>query len=118
MNETSGKEEGEPPLAADPSERTLKHLIVFQLKLAADAMRDFLLSPLSVVAYLFDLLRGADAQSSLYLRLMRLGRHSDRIINLFDAHSEEEDFTLDRAVNEVEDLLRSRKEPTDRERGP
>jgi hypothetical protein len=64
----------------------LRHLLLFQLKLAADALRDFVLSPLSIAAFVLDVLRKPRIEDSLYLRLMLLGRRSDRMINLFDEY--------------------------------
>ena len=84
-----------------------RHVAVFQLKLAADALRDFLLSPLSLVAFTIDVLRKPRVENSLYLRLMLIGRRSDRVINLFDDHQDSGEFTIDRAVDELEVLLRS-----------
>jgi len=83
----------------------LRHVLVFQLKLAADALRDFLLSPLSVIAFILDALLKPRPENSLYLRLMMLGRRSDRMINLFDDHSDAGAFTIDRAVDEVESIV-------------
>lgn len=85
----------------------LRHVLVFQLKLAADALRDFLLSPLSLIAFGIDVLRKPRVEESLYLRLMVLGRRSDRMINLFDDHANSGELTIDRAVDEVEDLLKT-----------
>ena len=85
----------------------LRHVLIFQLKLAADALRDFVLSPLSIVAFAVDSVRGPRVENSLYLRLMLIGRRSDRVINLFDEHDDAGEFTIDRAVDELEELLRS-----------
>jgi hypothetical protein len=87
----------------------LRHLAIFQLKLAADALRDLFLSPLSILAFARDVLRKPKAEKSLYLRLMLIGRRSDRMINLFDDHKDGEEFTIDRAVDELEVMLRSRR---------
>ncbi|EAQ99398.1 hypothetical protein [Congregibacter litoralis] len=85
----------------------LRHVLIFQLKLAADALRDFLLSPLSLVAFGIDALTKPKVEHSLYLRLMLLGRRSDRMINLFDDHADSGELTIDRAVDEVEEMLRA-----------
>lgn len=85
----------------------LRHVLVFQLKLAADALRDFVLSPLSLVAFFIDVLRKPRVENSLYLRLMLLGRRSDRFINLFDDYRDSGEFTIDHAVDDLEDLLRT-----------
>ncbi|NND68883.1 MAG: hypothetical protein HKN19_14935, partial [Halioglobus sp.] len=42
---------------------------------------------------------------SLYLKLMLLGRRSDRLINLFDEHKDAGHFTVDQALGELEQLV-------------
>lgn len=84
----------------------LRHLLVFQVKLAADALRDFVLSPLSVIAFVIDAVRKPRVEDSLYLRLMLVGRRTDRAINLFDEHKDAGAFTIDRAADELEELVR------------
>jgi hypothetical protein len=66
---------------------SLRRLIVFQIKLAADAVRDLLLSPLSILMFILDVL--FRPENSFYDWLMRLGRRSDQIINLFEQHTQE-----------------------------
>ncbi len=83
--------------------RALRHLIVFQLKLAADAFRDLLLSPLSVAVFVIDALTRPTVEDSLYLRLMLLGRRSDRMINLFDEHTDTGTFRAGGGEPEVSD---------------
>ncbi len=94
----------------------LRHLLVFQLKLAMDALRDFALSPLSIVVFVLDALRQPPLEDSLYLKLMQLGRRSDRLINLFDEYGDE-GYTVDNAVSEVEQALAARREGSASERG-
>ena len=96
----------------------MRHVLVFQLKLAADALRDFFLSPLSIVAFAIDAVRRPRVEDSLYLRLMLLGRRSDRMINLFDEHRDAGEFTIDRAVDELEDLLRAAGESPGKDEAP
>ena len=89
--------------------QALRHLFMFQLKLGADALRDLLMSPISVLVFIFDALRKPALEDSLYLRLMLLGRKSDRVINLFDEHKDAGHFTVDQAVEELEMLVMSRR---------
>ncbi len=96
--------------------RALRHLLVFQLKLAMDALRDFALSPLSIIVFVLDALRQPTLEDSLYLKLMQVGRRSDRLINLFDEYGDE-GYTVDNAVSEVEQALAARREGTASERG-
>lgn len=85
--------------------QALRHLLVFQVKLVADAARDLLMSPVSVVVFILDALSRPRLENSLYLRLMVLGRKSDRVINLFDEHKDAGHFTVDQAIEELEDML-------------
>jgi hypothetical protein len=103
-------DDDQQPDARVTSARALRHLLLFQLKLAADALRDFVLSPLSIAAFFLDALRQPRIEDSLYLRLMLLGRRSDRMINLFDEYREAGDFTIDRAVDDLEAMLRPESE--------
>lgn len=86
--------------------QALRHLVVFQLKLAADALRDLLLSPISVLVFVLDAIRKPALEDSLYLRLMLLGRQSDRMINLFDEHKDAGLYTVDQAVEELEAMVK------------
>ena len=98
--------------------QALRHLLVFQVKLLADAFRDLLMSPVSVLVFILDTLRKPKLEDSLYLRLMLLGRRSDRMINLFDEHRDAGEFTIDRAVDELEDLLRAAGESPGKDEAP
>ncbi len=71
---------------------SLWRLILFQFKLAADAIRDFLLSPISIILFIIDVVLKPDREDSYFEKLMRAGRHSDRLINLFDEYTEEDRF--------------------------
>ena len=90
--------------------QALRHLLVFQLKLLADAMRDLVLSPLSVLVFIVDTVRKPKLEYSLYLKLMVVGRKSDRVINLFDEHKDAGHFTVDQAIEEVAELFDELKE--------
>lgn len=87
--------------------QAFRHLFVFQLKLGADALRDLLMSPVSVLVFVVDVIRKPTLEDSLYLRLMLMGRQSDRMINLFDEHKDAGHFTVDQAVEELEVLVMS-----------
>ena len=83
----------------------LRHLVVFQIKLFVDAMRDLILSPVSLVALIIDALTRPTVKESLSYKLMHAGRRSDRVINLFDEYHTTEEFTIDQTVAEVESAL-------------
>jgi hypothetical protein len=88
----------------------MRHLLVFQVKLLADALRDLVLSPVSVLVFIVDAIRKPPLKDSLYLKLMVWGRKSDRVINLFDEQKNAGHFTVDQAIEEVEQMLKAMKE--------
>lgn len=63
----------------------LRDIFIFQIKLAIDAVRDLLLSPVSVICALIDLFKGNQYQQSYFYKVMRLGRKTDHWLNLFGA---------------------------------
>lgn len=87
----------------------IRDVVVFQLKLAVDAMRDVLLSPVSLAAAALDLLGGGDEPGRNFYGLLGLGRRSEEWIDLFgsaERQSEPEGATsLDALVGNVERLL-------------
>jgi hypothetical protein len=72
------------PGAGRNSRATLaRDAAVLQLKLLVDGLRDALLIPLSLAAALFGLLRGGPDCDRELRRVVKLGRRSERWINLF-----------------------------------
>ena len=61
----------------------IRETAVLQLKLIADGFRDAVLIPISLLAALIGLLRGGEDCDREYRRLIKLGRRSERWINLF-----------------------------------
>ena len=66
--------------------RSVRCLLIFQLKLAADAIRDLVMSPVSIVMFILDLVLRLPEQESHYKQMMIFGRKTDRWINLFEEH--------------------------------
>jgi len=89
-------------------------VMIFQLKLALDALRDLVLSPLSFGALLLGLLAGGDRPYRYFEGLLRFGRQTERIINLFgtarvpyDPYEGTSDkLAVDTLFSNVEELLR------------
>ena len=80
----------------------IRDVAVFQVKLVFDGFRDVLLLPISLVAGIVSLVKGAGGASSEFYDLLKVGRRSERWINLFGAAeryhgppSEEDRFPLD-----------------------
>ena len=83
-----------------------RRMAVFQYKLLIDAAKDFLLSPLSIIAALIDMANPRPQSQMMFTRLMRQGRRAERAINLFGKPVRESEWTVDRLVDSLEDTLR------------
>ena len=81
MNSTS------PPRPAGSGERWrfLRDVMVFQLKLLLDNLRDFALVPISLVAALIDLIYKGEREGALFYRVLRWGAHSEEVIDVYSA---------------------------------
>jgi hypothetical protein len=92
----------------------VRRTVFFQFRLAADGLRDLLLSPICVIAALLGLLR-PDNPSWALDRLMKFGRSSDRWINLFEQEDhcmeQERNPTIDDLFNHVEREVKTRMDP-------
>ena len=85
---------------------SLRRLAIFQVKLAADALRDVMLSPISIIAFVMDAITKPTERDSMHRKLMRLGRRSDRFINLFDEYKEAPHPTIDNTIDGLETRIR------------
>ena len=81
MTPESPQTRPEPP--SSPRVHLVREAAVLQLKLLADGLRDAILIPVSLFAALIGLLRGGEDCDREFRRVIKLGRRSDRWINLF-----------------------------------
>lgn len=63
----------------------IRDIAVLQVKLIVDGLRDFILVPVSLAVGIYSLIRGGDRSRNEFYELLRLGRRSERWINLFEA---------------------------------
>ncbi len=69
-----------------PDRRTMiRDIAVLQVKLFVDGVRDFLLIPVSLVAGIVSLVKAGNAEGNAFYDLLKLGRRSERWIDLFGA---------------------------------
>lgn len=61
----------------------IRDILVLQVKLAVDALRDLILSPLALVAGVLDLLTGGQQPGRLFYPLLVAARRTEQLINLF-----------------------------------
>ncbi|NVJ59735.1 MAG: hypothetical protein HWE27_05050 [Gammaproteobacteria bacterium] len=85
----------------------IKRFGIFQLKLALDAVRDILLSPLSFIMTVVDILHNTNEKDSHFNKLLSFGRKTERRINLFNQHDQDVDGvqTVDDLVSQVEEVV-------------
>lgn len=114
MNDTEAKQ-------SSPRAELVRDTAIFQIKLLADGLRDALLIPMSLVAALIGLLRGGEDCNREFERVIKLGRRSERWINLF-GHQQPLGRTgpagsMDSVLHQVESIavgqLRRSRKPAD-----
>ncbi len=66
-----------------PSAKLIRETAVLQVKLLADGARDAVLIPLSIIAALVGLARRGDDPDREFRSVIKLGRRTERWINLF-----------------------------------
>lgn len=63
----------------------LRDLVIFQVKLALDGLKDLVLAPASIIAAFFDVLFPGATPGSRFYAVMRIGERFDRWLSLFAA---------------------------------
>ena len=69
----------------------MRDLLIFQLKLVLDGLKDVVLIQVSLLAALYDLLFGRPGRPLLFYNLLRLSERVDRWLNLYGASRNAED---------------------------
>lgn len=80
--------------------RTLRDMLAFQAKLLMDGLRDLVISPVSLVAALIDIIN--PSRDGYFPRVIDWGRKTERWINLFghyDRHHADDDENRQRSAN-------------------
>jgi hypothetical protein len=91
----------------------LRDVLVFQLKLLLDNVRDFALVPITLVAAVMDLIYKGDREGALFYRVLRWGAHSEEVINVYSAiehHPPGEfkvnpNYTVDAVIARLESVM-------------
>lgn len=86
----------------------VRRLLVLQLKLYIDAFRDLCISALSLGAFIIDLIQGNNGPDCYFEQIMKLGRRTERAINLFDRFdpAAEDVVGVDSILRKMEDRWR------------
>ena len=87
----------------------IRETATLQLKLIADGFRDAILIPISLIAALIGLLRGGEDCDREFHRVIKLGRRSERWINLFGHQrplaASHPAGSMDKILNQVESIV-------------
>lgn len=103
-----------------------KKLVIFQVKLTFDAVRDLVLSPISFCCALVDVIKNNNYEQSYFKKLMAFGVKTDMWLNLFFQHdsptnkpsirsesnetqystAENEQKNADQLFDKIEDIIR------------
>ena len=82
----------------------IRDVAVFQVKLLFDGLRDLLLVPVSLIAGLVSLLKSGHEPGTEFYDLLRVGRLSERWINLFGAAEKLHGAAEDDDILQAEDI--------------
>ena len=87
-----------PPPRSGSSERWrfFRDVVVFQLKMLLDNVRDFALMPISLIAAIIDVVYKGKREGALFYKVLRWGAHSEEVL---DAYSPIKDELQDRKIN-------------------
>ena len=92
----------------------LREAVVFQGKLLVDALKDLVLSPLSLIAVVFDLAEPPRRGTGRFAGVMEIGRGLERRIDLFGragrGEPQDAEWTVDDLVTNFESSLREQTE--------
>ena len=92
----------------------MRDVVVFQLKMLLDNVRDLVLMPVSLVAALIDLILRGEREGARFYKVLRWGAHSEDVIDVYSAieHHERGDFkvspnyTVDGVIARLENVLK------------
>ena len=100
-----------PAKGNDDHWKFLRDVLVFQLKMLLDNVRDFALMPISLVAALIDLIFKGEQQGALFYQVLKWGAHSEKVIDVYSAIEEHEkpgvnpNYTIDAVIGRLEGVL-------------
>jgi len=90
-----------------------RDVLVFQLKLLLDNLRDFALQPISLVAALIDLIVRGKREGTCFYKVLEWGAHSERVIDVYSALERRgvsdarlnHNYTVDSLISKVEGVI-------------
>lgn len=107
-----------PPSPESPEPRPhdrwafFRDVVVFQLKMLLDNVRDFALMPISLAAAIIDLVFRGNREGTCFYKVLEWGAHSERVIDVYSAlerrgidPSLNHNYTVDALISKVEGVI-------------
>ena len=93
--------------------RFVRDVIVFQIKMLLDNLRDLILMPVALGAALIDLLLRGEREGTLFYKVLRWGWHSEKVIDVYsaienhplDSFEVGRNYTVDGVIARLEDVV-------------
>jgi hypothetical protein len=88
-----------PRANANERWKFMRDVVIFQLKLFLDNVRDLVLMPVSLAAALIDLVLRGEREGARFYKVLRWGAHSEDVIDVYSAieHHARGDFKINPA---------------------
>jgi hypothetical protein len=98
---------------SDDRWKFLRDVVVFQLKMFLDNVRDLVLMPVALVAALIDLVLRGEREGTLFYKVLRWGWHSEKVIDVYSAIEDHppgtfeirKDYTVDGVIAKLESVV-------------
>ena len=102
-----------PQTHPDDRWKFLRDVLVFQIKMLLDNVRDFALMPIALVAAIIDLVIRGEREGALLYKVLRWGSHSEEVIDVYSAIEHHEkggfrvsrNYTVDGVIARLESVL-------------
>lgn len=114
MNQRLGEDHSRAASQVNDRWRFLRDVVVFQLKMFLDNVRDFALMPISLIAAVIDLIYKGEKEGALFYRVLGWGAHSEEVINVYSAIKQQRpadfrinpDYTVDSVIARLEAVVK------------
>jgi hypothetical protein len=101
------------PRSSDARWKFLRDVVVFQIKMLLDNVRDLVLMPVAALAALCDLILRGEREGARFYKVLRWGWHSEKVIDVYSAIESEppgdfeigRDYTVDGVIARLENVV-------------
>ena len=91
----------------------VRDVLVFQIKMLLDNLRDLVLMPVALAAALIDLILRGEREGTLFYKVLRWGWHSEKVIDVYSAIEDHppgdfevgRNYTVDGVIARLEDVV-------------